>query len=47
MSQREMAAHLNEALGTMKTRLRLGMQKLKDALAAEVEAPLERRSNRR
>jgi RNA polymerase sigma-70 factor, ECF subfamily len=47
MSQREIAAHLNEPLGTIKTRLRLGMQKLKDALAAEVEAPLERRSNRR
>ena len=47
MSQREIAAHLNEPLGTIKTRLRLGMQKLKDALTAEVEAPLERRSNRR
>jgi RNA polymerase sigma-70 factor (ECF subfamily) len=37
MSQREIAAHLREPLGTIKTRLRLGMQKLKDALAAERE----------
>lgn len=35
MSQREIAAHLDEPLGTIKTRLRLGMQKLKDALADE------------
>ena len=35
MSQREIAAHLREPLGTIKTRLRLGMQKLKDALADE------------
>ena len=50
MSQREIAAHLDEPLGTIKTRLRLGMQKLKDALAAEVdasgEASAERRRNR-
>lgn len=36
MSQREIAAYLDEPLGTIKTRLRLGMQKLKDALADEV-----------
>jgi RNA polymerase sigma-70 factor (ECF subfamily) len=35
MSQREIAAYLDEPLGTIKTRLRLGMQKLKDALLAE------------
>lgn len=35
MSQREIAAFLDEPLGTIKTRLRLGMQKLKDALADE------------
>ncbi len=35
MSQREIAAYLDEPLGTIKTRLRLGMQKLKDALADE------------
>jgi RNA polymerase sigma-70 factor (ECF subfamily) len=35
MSQREIAAYLDEPLGTIKTRLRLGMQKLKDALVAE------------
>lgn len=35
LSQREIAAALNEPLGTIKTRLRLGMQKLKLALASE------------
>ena len=35
MSLREIAAHLGEPLGTIKTRLRLGMRKLKDALADE------------
>jgi RNA polymerase sigma-70 factor (ECF subfamily) len=37
MSQREIAAYLQEPLGTIKTRLRLGMQKLKDALGGERE----------
>jgi RNA polymerase sigma-70 factor, ECF subfamily len=35
LSQREIAAYLREPLGTIKTRLRLGMQKLKIALADE------------
>lgn len=35
LSQREIAAALHEPLGTIKTRLRLGMQKLKIALATE------------
>jgi RNA polymerase sigma-70 factor, ECF subfamily len=35
LSQREIAAFLNEPLGTIKTRMRLGMQKLKDLLAEE------------
>jgi RNA polymerase sigma-70 factor (ECF subfamily) len=37
-SQREIAAHLDEPLGTIKTRLRLGMHKLRDALGEE-ESP--------
>ena len=32
LSQREIAAFLNEPLGTIKTRMRLGMQKLRDLL---------------
>jgi RNA polymerase sigma-70 factor, ECF subfamily len=35
LSQREIAAFLNEPLGTIKTRMRLGMQKLKDVLSEE------------
>jgi RNA polymerase sigma-70 factor, ECF subfamily len=35
LSQREIAAFLNEPLGTIKTRMRLGMQKLRDVLNAQ------------
>jgi RNA polymerase sigma-70 factor, ECF subfamily len=35
LSQREIAAFLNEPLGTIKTRMRLGMQKLKDVLSEQ------------
>lgn len=35
LSQREIAAFLNEPLGTIKTRMRLGMQKLKDVLSQQ------------
>jgi RNA polymerase sigma-70 factor, ECF subfamily len=39
LSQREVAAFLNEPLGTIKTRMRLGMQKLKDILSAQEGFP--------
>jgi len=35
LTQREISASLNEPLGTVKTRMRLAMQKLKDYLATE------------
>jgi RNA polymerase sigma-70 factor, ECF subfamily len=35
LTQREISAALNEPLGTVKTRMRLAMQKLKDYLATE------------
>lgn len=39
LSQREIAAFLNEPLGTIKTRMRLGMQKLKDVLSQQEGFP--------
>jgi RNA polymerase sigma-70 factor, ECF subfamily len=39
LSQREIAAFLNEPLGTIKTRMRLGMQKLKDVLSQQEGLP--------
>ncbi|HET9015009.1 MAG TPA: sigma-70 family RNA polymerase sigma factor [Thermomicrobiaceae bacterium] len=35
LTQREISTFLDEPLGTIKTRMRLGMQKLRDLLAAE------------
>ena len=35
LTQREISATLNEPLGTVKTRMRLAMQKLKDFLGTE------------
>ncbi|TVR75283.1 MAG: sigma-70 family RNA polymerase sigma factor [Sphaerobacteraceae bacterium] len=39
LSQREIAAFLNEPLGTIKTRMRLAMQKLKDVLSKQEGLP--------
>ncbi|MFL6216751.1 MAG: sigma factor-like helix-turn-helix DNA-binding protein [Blastocatellia bacterium] len=40
MTQTEIAAHLSLPLGTVKTRTRLAMMKLRDALKPIVERPL-------
>lgn len=39
LTQQEIAAQLNQPLGTIKTRMRLAMKKLRVALSAEVETP--------